>query len=87
MGTVMVLGALWFLLSVLVVPHVSELPDVFAMASSSVATTSTEGGASFWVIISSLCLFVAGIYLDTVFCNHSPPVKSTGEAGQQMEGT
>jgi len=84
MGTMMVLAALWFLLSVLVVPHVSELPDVFAMASNSAASTHSDGGASLWVIVSSLCLFVAGIYLDTVFCNHSPPVKSTGEAGQHM---
>ena len=71
MGTMMVLAALWFLLSVLVVPHVSELPDVFAMASNATDSNRGEGVTSICVTIFSLCLFWAGGYLERFFCNHS----------------
>ncbi|VFQ46781.1 DUF2162 family putative transporter [Desulfoluna butyratoxydans] len=70
MGTMMVLAALWFLLTILVVPHVSELPDVFAMASG--AADSARGGenASITTAIVACCLFGGGIFLDRFFHTH-----------------
>jgi len=67
MGTMMVLAALWFLITVLVVPHVSELPDVFAMASNTTESSRSPGNASIWVIISLCCLFGVGIGVDRFF--------------------
>ncbi|WP_300669935.1 DUF2162 family putative transporter [Desulfoluna sp.] len=67
MGTMMVFAALWFLLTVLIVPHVSELPDVFAMASSTTDTARPKGHVSFWVIVLLCALFSVGVYGDRFF--------------------
>ena len=64
LGLVMVLTALWFLLSVLVVPHISELPDVFAMASHGSVLNEKAADGLCWPVISSLCLFCAGVVSD-----------------------
>ncbi|SCY37523.1 DUF2162 family putative transporter [Desulfoluna spongiiphila] len=70
MGTMMVFAALWFLLTVLVVPHVSELPDVFAMASSATDAARDPGSAPLWVLVFGCCLFSAGVCADRFIHTH-----------------
>lgn len=67
LGTMMVLTALWFLLTVLVVPHVSELPDVFAMASHAAGSLQEQAGAQPRVVFLLCGLFGVGVCWDRFF--------------------
>lgn len=66
LGLMMVLSSLWFLLSVLVVPHVSELPELYALAGK-----TPDVSASAWLVLP-LLLFGAGVCLDRFDLNMKP---------------